>query len=236
MAYPEVGGPYGFLPVNLLGGQVYAGSTRQLPIASGYAKNIGFGDFVTIISDGSINRVDPSTGAKSTFAAKPVGIFLGCSYTDPNLGYKIFKQMWPTGTAASDAMAVIADDPDIIMKAAVGNNSAVVVTSSGMAKADVGNNIGYFVKANATGWVGGVNTATGDAACLADLNTMANTVSLPLRIIDVVKETQLSDGSYCECLVKFNEPYIALSQATTSPFTVTATSTGGHQYRNPVGI
>ena len=73
MAYPAVGGPYGFLPVNLLGGQVYAGSTRQLPIASGYAKNIGFGDLVSIISDGTINRVDSSTGAKTTFALKPVG-------------------------------------------------------------------------------------------------------------------------------------------------------------------
>ena len=236
MAYPAVGGPYGFLPVNLLGGQVYAGSTRQLPIASGYAKNIGFGDLVSIISDGTINRVDSSTGAKTTFALKPVGIFLGCSYTDPTLGYKLFKQSWPTGTAASDAVAIIADDPDIIMKAAVGNASAVVVTSSGITAGDVGSNIGYFTKANATGWVDGVNTATGDSASLIDYNSVGVAVTLPFRVVGVVKETQLSDGTYCECLVKFNEPYIALSQATTSPYTVTATSTGGHQYRNPVGI
>lgn len=234
MAYPAVGGPYGFLPVNLLGGQVYAGSTRQLPIASGYAKNIGFGDFVTIISDGSINRVDSSaSGSKSTFALKPVGIFLGCSYTEPTLGYKVFKQYWPKSTAASDAMAIIADDPDIIMKAAIGSGSAVVVTSSGMAKADVGQNVGYYIKGDTGSWVDGVNTATGDAACLVDLATKAVTASLPLRVIDVVKETQLSDGSYCECLVKFNEPYIDTTY--TSPNYVSVV-TGGHQYRNPVGI
>ena len=37
MAYPQVNGPYGLLPTNLTGGQVFAGSTRMIPIASGYA-------------------------------------------------------------------------------------------------------------------------------------------------------------------------------------------------------
>lgn len=38
MAYPTVDKPYGFRPVNLLGGQVYAGSTRQIPIESAGAQ------------------------------------------------------------------------------------------------------------------------------------------------------------------------------------------------------
>ena len=229
MAYPAVGGPYGFLPVNLLGGQVYAGSTRQLPIASGYARNIGFGDLVSIISDGTITRVDSSPGAKKTFALNPVGIFLGCSYTEPTLGYKLFKQMWPKSTVASDAVAIIADDPDIIMKAAVGNASATVVKASGITAGDVGSNIGYLTKALADG----VNTATGDSASLIDYNSVGVAATLPFRVVGVVKETQLSDGTYCECLVKFNEPYIVTTY--TSPNYV-STSTGGHQYRNPVGI
>ena len=32
MAYPTVSAAYGYKPVNLIGGQVYAGSTRNLPI------------------------------------------------------------------------------------------------------------------------------------------------------------------------------------------------------------
>ena len=32
--------PYGLKPVNLIGGQPYAGSTRQIKIASGYNTNI----------------------------------------------------------------------------------------------------------------------------------------------------------------------------------------------------
>lgn len=236
MAYPTVGGPYGLLPINLIGGQVYSGATRSLPIASGYAKNIGFGDLVSIVSSGTIERVDSSTGAKTAFAIRPCGIFLGCSYTDPNLKYKVFRQSWPTGTVASDAVAIIADDPDILMKAAVGSASAVVVTASGLTAADVGLNIGYFTKANATGWVDGVNTATGNSASLLDKNALAVTATLPFRIIDVVRETALSDGTFCEAIVKFNAPSIAITQEATSPFAVTAAVSGGHQYLNPIGI
>ena len=46
MAYPTVDAPYGLVPVNLIGGQPYAGSTRQMKIASGYATNIFNGDVV----------------------------------------------------------------------------------------------------------------------------------------------------------------------------------------------
>jgi hypothetical protein len=35
MAYPTVNGPNGLLPANLIGGRVFAGSTRMIPIASG---------------------------------------------------------------------------------------------------------------------------------------------------------------------------------------------------------
>lgn len=40
MAYPTVDAPYGLKPVNLIGGQVFAGSTRQIKIASNYGTNI----------------------------------------------------------------------------------------------------------------------------------------------------------------------------------------------------
>ena len=34
MAYPTVSAPYGLKPINLIGGQVFAGATRQLVIAN----------------------------------------------------------------------------------------------------------------------------------------------------------------------------------------------------------
>ncbi len=51
MAYPTVSKPYGFKPINLIGGQPYAGSTRMFKIASGYASNIFYGDPVKILRD-----------------------------------------------------------------------------------------------------------------------------------------------------------------------------------------
>jgi hypothetical protein len=37
MAYPTVDKPYGLKPINLIGGQVFAGATRQRRIASSAA-------------------------------------------------------------------------------------------------------------------------------------------------------------------------------------------------------
>ena len=113
MAYPTVSAPYGLKPVNLVGGRVFAGATRQFPIASGYAANIFNGDVVKLINDGTIEK---DTG---TATATPVGVFVGCSYTSPALGYQLFSQYYPTGTVASDIVAYVVDDPDALFKVAV---------------------------------------------------------------------------------------------------------------------
>jgi len=95
MAYPTVSKPYGLKPVNLIGGQVYAGSIRQLRIASGYAVSIYNGDVVKLAADGTIQK---DTG---TSTATPVGIFVGCSFTNPTTSQKTFAQSYTASTAAS---------------------------------------------------------------------------------------------------------------------------------------
>lgn len=191
-------GVSGFNPVNLIGGQVYAGAVRQLPIASAYAENIGFGDLVGI-SGGNIIRVNAAGSAvtQSTFpTVKPIGVFLGCSYTDPNLKYYVNKQYWPTGTVASDAMALISEDPEIVLQVTV-TNAGTAYTSGAATSATVGKNIGYYQPATA------VNTSTGNSAVSANLASAATTATLPFRVIDVVKESALSDGTYAQVLVSY---------------------------------
>jgi hypothetical protein len=56
MAYPVIDAPYGLKPINLIGGQVFAGSTRMMEIASGYATNIFYGDLVKRVSGGTIEK------------------------------------------------------------------------------------------------------------------------------------------------------------------------------------
>ena len=188
MAYPSVSGPYGLIPINLIGGQVFAGATRQIPIAVNSSTAIFYGDVVKLNSDGTL---DKDTG---TDAATPVGVFLGCSYTDPVFG-KTFRQYYPGTTNISDVMAYVQDDPDALFK--------VAVTSSGTTigyvnRTAVGNNAVLTQNAG--------NTITGDSRVSID-NTTATTSTWPVRVIDVVPETALAGnpGSYTEVIVKWNQ-------------------------------
>ena len=235
MAYPAGLGPYGFAPYNLEGGRVYAGATRKLPIASGYAQNIGYGDLVILQADGTIARLDTTTGSKNAFANPPIGVFLGCSYgQSTGLKYALWAQSWPSGTVASDAYAIIADDPNVLFKVLV-TNAGTAYTSSGATAADVGANLGYYQAAGTSSAL--INTATGDSVVSANLASKGTTATLPFRIVDVVPLTALSDGSFQEVVVQYTPPSMAVTQATTSPYTVSAvTVTGGHFYRNPTGV
>jgi hypothetical protein len=218
MAYPTVNGPYGLIPINLIGGQVFAGATRQIPIASAYGTGIFFGDVVKLSSDGVLVK---ETG---TTTATPVGVFLGCSYTDPTYG-KVFRQNYPSGTVAADIQAYVQDDPDALYKVAIVSSGTTIGT---VQRTVVGNNAALVQNPG--------NTTTGNSGVAID-DTVATTASLPIRIIDLVPETSYVSGGnvvYQEAIVKWNAPYVV----STSDGGVTTTSvvTGGHQYLNPVGV
>jgi hypothetical protein len=178
MAYPTVDAPYGLKPINLIGGQVFAGSTRSLPIQYGYATDIFYGEFV-VLSRGFITRASVTTGTGSN---QVTGIFLGCSYTDPVTKQKRFSQYWPASTLAGDAAAVVADDPDTVFKAVV--CSATTAIASG-ALAMVGTNLSMI---NNTG---NVNTGNSANAVLAPTATPVSTI-LPVRCVGVVEDTAFS--------------------------------------------
>jgi len=177
MAYPSVDAPYGLKPINLIGGQVFAGSTRTLPIQYGYATDIFYGDFV-VLSRGFITRASVSTG---TGVNQVTGVFLGCSYTDPVTKQERFSQYWPASTLA-DAVAIVCDDPDTVFKAVV--CSATTVIASG-ALALVGTNLSMI---NNTG---NANTGNSANAVLAPTATPVSTI-LPVRCVGVVEDTAFS--------------------------------------------
>ena len=126
MAYPTVSAPYGLKPVNLIGGQVFAGSTRNIPIQYGSATSIYYGDFVRVIR-GNVMRLGITTDGT---AQGMVGIFLGCSYTNPLTKQLTFSQYWPGGTLAGDAQAIVCDDPDTVFKAVVCSSGTTVASGS----------------------------------------------------------------------------------------------------------
>lgn len=185
MAYPSVSAPYGLVPINLIGGQVFAGATRQIPIDSASATAIYFGDLVKLNSSGTLSK---DTG---TNAATPVGVFLGCSYTDATFG-KTFRQYYPGAVTASDIRAYVQDDPDALFK--------VSVVSSGTT-------IGFVnrtaVGENAVLVQNPGSTSTGNSK-VAISATTATTSTWPIRIIDVIAETASAPGSFTEVVVKWN--------------------------------
>jgi len=186
MAYPTVSGPYGLKPVKLLSGSPFVGVTRQYKIASGYNTNVFYGDAVKIVTGGTVER-DAADAAMT-----PVGIFLGCSYTDPVLKYKVFSQYYPANTVASDIEAFVADGTDILFKVAVVSSGTTI---GDLALTDLGANVAMV---DNTG-----DTATGQSkAAISD--TSATTATLPLRIVGLVEETKNSSGGYTEAYVKWN--------------------------------
>ena len=189
MAYPTIDAPYGFRPVNLLGGQVFSGSTRQMAIASGHATNIFFGDIVIMSSNGCINNATLTDSA-----VQVAGIFMGCSYINSS-SQRVFGQYYPatitqTVDSTNGTIAYIADDPDLVMKVAIVSGTTVI---SGNTRAGlVGGTAAWVANAG--------STITGDSK-QAVLSTVGTATTLPLKVIDVVPDTTNSSGSFTEVLV-----------------------------------
>ena len=103
--------PRGLKPIGLLGGMPFAGSTMEISIKSGYATAIFNGDVVGY-ADVS-NSTDDGHLVRESAASEvnPIGVFLGCSYTDPNTGQPTHRQYYPGGIVADDIKAVVSINP-----------------------------------------------------------------------------------------------------------------------------
>jgi hypothetical protein len=211
MAYPTVSAPYGLKPINLIGGQVFAGATRQLPITNSsvnYNTAIFNGDVVQLDTTGTIivSVLDTETSP----VAGVVGVFLGCSYTNPVTKQLTFSQYWPGfSSGVIDAKAYVADDPDQLYKVVNVAGATADSTSSGLLPAYVGQTA---VGNNAQLVLNTGSTTTGDSKTAIYLNSV--TTSLPMRVVDVIPDTANSSGNFVEFVVKFNFGYHSYNNAT----------------------
>ena len=234
MAYPTVDAPYGLKPINLIGGQVFAGATRQLVIANtsgtGYGTSIFYGDVVKIVSGGTIEKDVGET------TATPCGVFLGCQYTSATTGQLTFSQYYPASLAVKSGtiiQAFVADDPDQLFKVVL--VAGTTEDGNGLTPAFLGRTV---IGTNAQLVQNAGSAVTGDSKVGVYTDGNTNTASLPIRIIDVVPDTANSSGNFCELIVKFNAPYIVSTSTSSGGITTTTTSTvtGGHQYLNAAGV
>ena len=199
--------PYGARPIGSLSSSgSFTGKVRHLPIITTYGTQISYGDFVKLVASGNIEK------DAGTTALTAVGIFLGCSYTDPTTSQKTFSNYWPASNAATDAMAYVLDDPFVIFQ--MQSDEALNTTDRGL---------------NASVVVTAGSSTIGKSKSALDGSTPATTNTLPLRILSFVdgpsslppKGTTASD-TYPDVIVKFNA--------------ASSGSASNHSYLNATGV
>ena len=190
MAYPTVPAPYGLKPINLIGGQVFAGATRLMQIATNYNTNIFYGDFVKRVIGGTIEK---DTG---TVANTPCGVFLGVSFTNASTGQVQQQQFYPASqqvATGTKVWAVVADDPDTLFQVAVCSSGVVMAT---VTKNAIGTNMSILAAAD--------STTSGNSSYSVLSTSPAVTATFPVRVIDVIPESATSATTYSEVIVKIN--------------------------------
>lgn len=187
--------PFGLQPIQLVGGIPYAGAVREYPITSGFNTKLRPGDLVALAS-GVIAAVTATTTVPT---GGVIGVFIGCSYTDPVLG-KTFRTNWTAGTVAADAVAIVVEDPKAVMRVAY--VSSGVTISAQTAAAVIGKNVALVQNTTSNG--------TSDVA----VGSVATTNTLPLRVIDVDRDSANAAGAFTAVLVTYNGVMHAYNNST----------------------
>lgn len=179
--------PYGLRPINAIGGRPFAGSTRQLPITSGFNTAIANGDLVAVAANGTIVKVTVVGTNANPFPTGTVGIFLGCSYTDTVRGFTQNNQ-WPAGQVAADAQAYICDDPNALFQ--IQADAAVAQTLM---------HSNFAINQTAP------DTANGNSRISLDVATAAATATIAFKLVDFVNAPGSAVGdAFTDVIVKFN--------------------------------
>ena len=164
---------FGLKPVKMIGGAPYNGGQSRYRIASSYGTAIYQGDLVMQVTGGGV-EIHAVGGTVPL-----IGVFNGCSYTDPTTGEQVFKNYYPASTAASDIIANVIDDPMVVFE---------IQADEAFPVADL---LGNFdtIKTNSG------STDTGISGDELDVSTGATTATLPLKAIDISQDPNNSDVS-----------------------------------------
>ena len=176
-------GAFGLRPYGILGSAANTTGTTEYRIASDNSNPIFQGMAVIPLAGGVIDDLQAAAGGTVSIA----GVFNGCEYVSSTTGEKIFSNYWPGSGADSDfpVKAFLHDNPAQLFTIATSNVVAAANTEAEI-RAAVFANIAF-----ATGNSG--STTTGISSATADLNTIATTNTLALRIMGIMDDPDNSD-------------------------------------------
>jgi len=171
---------FGLRPVGRIGGTPFTGGQNRYRIAANYGTSIFQGDMVMQVTGGGVEiHADGGT-------VPIVGVFNGCTYTDPTSGEVTFSNYYPASTNASDIIAFIIDDPMVVFEiqadaafpiADLLGNFDVVYTSAG-------------------------STVTGISGAELKVTDGGTATSLSLKAIDISQDPENSDVASANTNVK----------------------------------
>jgi hypothetical protein len=203
---------FGLRPLSRLGASYNTTGTTEYRIAAANANRIYQGMPVIPTAAGVIDDLQAAAGGTVSI----LGVFYGCEYVSSTTGERIFSNNWPGSGADTNhpVKAFVYDDP---------NQLFVIATSNVVAGANEESEIRAAVFANiafANGNSG--NNTTGISSATADLNTIAATNTLSLRIVGIQEDAENSDFTVAgiPLIVRinnhFNAPTGSIAQGTVS--------------------
>jgi hypothetical protein len=190
--------PYGLIPYELAGAAL-RGAARQFPIGANNTNAIYYGSAVSLNS--GVITVVAATPTTTRNGNTPVGIFVGCEYTDPT-GRPTWAQYLPAGATAAgytNIKVYVVDDPRVVFK--VQANGTVATT-------DLGKN------APLTDVTAG-STTSGNSTCSLLAGSIGTGATLAVKIIGFVDSPYSAAGdAYTDCLCVWNQGVHAYQNAT----------------------
>lgn len=193
-----IASPYGLKPVNLIGGQTYAGSTRDIRLSTNNTNAIFNGDVIQLTSAGNpqVLTATPTAGTTSGI----IGVCMGVRFVNPATRQPTWSQFLPANAITAnytDVFIIVADDPDLVFQI---QGTAAFGTLTNGANGAIGKNaaLGFSTSGSTTTGNSGVNLVVG-----ANGASLALTATLAMRVVGFVPGTELD--AFPEILVKFNQ-------------------------------
>ena len=179
----NINGAFGLRPIAKMGQSTNSTGASEYRIAAGNTNAIFQGSPVIPLAAGVIDIVGAAAGGTVGL----LGVFWGCEYVSSTTGKKVFSNQWPGSGADTNfpVKALVYDDPAQLF---------VIATSNVVAAADTEAEVraAIFANANFASATSGVAT-TGISSATLDLNTIATTNTLNLRIMGIQDDPENAD-------------------------------------------
>ena len=176
-------GAFGLRPIGKVGQNTNSTGATEYRIAAGNTNAIYQGSPVIPLAAGVIDIVGSAEGGTVGL----LGVFAGCEYVSSTTGETIFSNSWPGSGADTDfpVKAFVYDDP---------MQQFVVATSNVVAAANTEAEVRAALFANATmALATGGTAATGLSTGSLDLDTIATTNTLNLRVMGIQNDPDNAD-------------------------------------------